>query len=246
MMYLLMTRLRGMVRQYSMILFLRTLSLYVHWSSIQEFAHVMARISGYKGNPEDLMEESKSGLMSYVFGQDRSKGLDISQFKRLQRELIRDVLFLEFRRYRPDPKSQTIDELDFCHHLLYNANIPSKKKAKMLKRVEKAFKDSPGVTFDEFKNFYYVLFGGADLERAMFFLDTEKNGVTKEEFGDIAKWVANKEVSRHVIDVVFTLLDENSDDHLSIQEFQPVLFQWRHSRGFQKASLQVSLGQLKI
>ena len=103
-----------------------------------------------------------------------------------------------------------------------------------------------GVTFEEFKNFYYVLFGGADLERAMFFLDTEKNGVTRDEFYNIARWVANKDISKHIIDVIFTLLDEDGDQHLSIKEFQPVLFQWRHSRGFQKASLHVSLGGLQI
>ena len=36
-----------------------------------------------------------------------------------------------------------------------------------------------GITFDAFKCFYNVLFGGADLERAMFFLDTEKNGINR-------------------------------------------------------------------
>ncbi len=79
----------------------------------------------------------------------------------------------------------------------------------------------------------------------MFFLDAEK-GVTRDEFNTIAHWIANKNISRHVIEVIFALLDEDSDEHLSIPEFQPVLFQWRHSRGFQKAFLQVSLGHLKI
>ena len=142
----------------------------------------MARVCGYRGNPEDLLKDNKSGLVTYIFGKDRSRVLHVNEFKRLQRELIRDVLFLEFIRYQPDEKYHTIDEIDFCKHLLYNAHIPSKKKQRMLKRVEKAFKDTQGITFDEFKNFYYVLFGGADLERAMFFLDTEKNGVTKDEF----------------------------------------------------------------
>ena len=36
-----------------------------------------------------------------------------------------------------------------------------------------------GVTFEMFKAFYYVLFGGSDLERAMFFLDKEKRGVLR-------------------------------------------------------------------
>ena len=42
------------------------------------------------------------------------------------------------------------------------------------------------------KNFYNVLFGGADLERAMFYLDTEGRGVNREEFAKIAAWVCNQ------------------------------------------------------
>lgn len=213
---------------------------------MQEFAHVMARIANYKGDPEELLNDGTSGVITYIFGTDRKRVMTRTEFIRLQRELIQDVLYLEFLRYTTDDSKQTISEIDFCNHLLYDSNMPSKKKAKMLKRVEKAFKSSPGVTFDEFKNFYYVLFGGSDLERAMFFLDSEKNGVTSEEFCNIAKWVANRGISEHIVDVIFTLLDEDGDKHLSVEEFQPVLFQWRHTRGFQKASLQVKLGHLKI
>ena len=50
-----------------------------------------------------------------------------------------------------------------------------------LNRVKKATKGlgNKGITFDMFKAFYYVLFGGSDMERAMFFLDAEKKGVTR-------------------------------------------------------------------
>ncbi len=213
----------------------------------KEFVHVMAAIAGYKGDTEKLVNDPKSGLMNYLFGKDRTKVLNPDRFKRFQRELIQDILYLEFMRYGPEKdKYHNISEVDFCTHLLYNSSIPSKKKAKLLKRVDKVFSGTKGVSFEEFKNFYYVLFGGADLERAMFFLDSEKKGVTRAEFIDIARWVANRDISEHIVDVVFTLLDEDGDEHLSIKEFQPVLFQWRHSRGFQKASLLVSLGHLKI
>ncbi len=208
----------------------------------------MAKVADYKGHPEDILQDHASGLMTYLFGQDRDRVVTREDFIRIQNDLISDVLFLEFRRYTPiDVGTQNISEADFCRHLLYNAHIPTKKKNKMVKRVEKKYHNKKeGIGFHDFKNFYYVLFGGADLERAMFFLDAEKKGVTREEFYHIAHWVANRDIPKHVIDVIFTLLDEDGDEHLSIQEFQPVLFQWRHSRGFQKASLQVSLGSLRI
>ncbi len=207
----------------------------------------MAKIADYKGHPEELLNDQKSGLISYIFGKDRSRVMTREEFMRIQRDLISDVLFLEFRRYTNENSNpQAIDEVQFGQHLLYNAHIPSKRKTKWLKRVEKKFKNTEGITFQDFKNFYYVLFGGADLERAMFFLNSSKKGVNREEFTQIARWVANRDISKHVIEVIFTLLDDDGDGHLSVSEFQPVLFQWRHSRGFQKASLHISLGHLKI
>ena len=48
----------------------------------------------------------------------------------------------------------------------------------MIKMVADKFHGkSEGISFDNFKTFYNVLFGGADLERAMFFLDNKNNGV---------------------------------------------------------------------
>ena len=72
----------------------------------------------------------------------------------------------------------------------------------MIKLVEAEFKGkSDGISFDSFKTFYNVLFGGADLERAMFFLDSENQGVTRDEFGKVANWVVGTQVDPHVIEV---------------------------------------------
>merc|ERR1719309_636833 len=89
----------------------------------------------------------------------------------------------------------------------------------MLQRVKKATKDlgTKGSTFDMFKSFYYVLFGGSDLERAMFFLDAEKKGVNRAEFVDIARWVAGCEIDPHLVEIVYALLDDDYDGHLSIK-----------------------------
>ena len=62
----------------------------------------------------------------------------------------------------------------------------------------------------------------------------------------IAQWVADIEVNPHMVDVIYALLDDNDDGSLSIQEFSPVLFQWRKSRGFQHQSLLIEIGNLKI
>jgi len=117
----------------------------------------------------------------------------------------------------------------------------------MIKRVALEFEaKSTGISFESFKTFYNVLFGGADLERAMLFFDDDNQGVNRDEFCKVANWVVGTDVDHHVIDVVFCLLDDNGDRNLSTSEFNPVLFSWRHSRGFQKGSLSVTLGNMKF
>ena len=75
----------------------------------------------------------------------------------------------------------------------------------MIKRVAEEFKgeNAKGISFDSFLTFYNVLFGGADLERAMFFLDEEHFGVTRDEFIKVANWVVGVEVDPHVVEVKF-------------------------------------------
>merc|ERR1712066_51678 len=213
----------------------------------KEFVHVLARVSNVKTSPEELMKNaSTSGLVRYLFGDDLSGSLKREDFVKLQSDLISNVLEMEFTRYAEDTK-HNISETDFCRHLLYSSSISQKKKEKMIKMVADKFQGkSEGISFDNFKSFYNVLFGGADLERAMFFLDNKNNGVNREEFREVANWVVGAEVDRHVIEVVYTLLDEDGDENLSTKEFNPVLFSWRHSRGFQNGALSVTLGNMKF
>ena len=228
----------------------------------QEFVHVLARVSNVKTNPEELMKNaSTSGLVRYLFGADLSGSLKKEDFVKLQADLISDVLEMEFTRYTQDTiiiiiiiiiryaedTNHNISETDFCRHLLYSSSISQKKKEKMIKMVADEFDGkSKGITFESFKTFYNVLFGGADLERAMFFLDSEKQGVTSDEFIKIANWVVGREVDPHVVEVLYCLLDEDGDRNLSTKEFSPVLFSWRNSRGFEKGALSVSLGNMKF
>ena len=162
----------------------------------------MARIANAKIDPDQLMREgATSGLVRYLFGDDLSGSLTKEHFVKLQSDLIDDVLEMEFTRY-VDSTEENISETDFCRHLLYSSSISQKRKEKMIKLVEAEFKGkSDGISFESFKTFYNVLFGGADLERAMFFLDSENQGVTRDEFGKVANWVVGTKVDPHVIEV---------------------------------------------
>ena len=91
---------------------------------------MIAKITNYKGDPNDLMKETHSGLVNYIFGKNRATQINKAGFMKLQQELIEDVLWLEFTRYSKDNK--TISDVDFCKHLLGSANITTKKKRQMV------------------------------------------------------------------------------------------------------------------
>ena len=207
------------------------------------------------GTPEELTMAKYSGLMNYLFGPHRRKKMTKDAFLKFRGQMIDDILYMEFTRYcksLPDlpnlsfpQHNPIITDVEFCEHLLANANIPSKKKAQMIKRVTRFFGDSSsnptqlaeGITFDMFRSFYHVLYCGADLERGMFFYDLEHGGMTKEQFSELSKWISDMEVDDHVVDVIFLLLDDDRTGVLSIDNFTPLLAEWRLSRAFMQASM---------
>lgn len=228
----------------------------------KEYLKVMGKISKHTGglgryddcgSPAELLTCKYSGLMTYLFGKHRTKKFTKDAFLKFRGHVIDDILWLEFTRYckdlpdlpkLPQQKFPIITDVEFCEHLLAHANLPPKKKAAMIKRVTRFFGESAsnptqiaeGITFDMFKSFYQVLFCGADLERAMYFRDLESGGITKKEFIELSKYVSDMEVDEHVVDVIFLLLDDDGHQLLSIENFSPLLAEWRHSRAFMQAS----------
>merc|ERR1712106_1136673 len=219
----------------------------------KEFAYVstkMAHKTGGFGSYTNLDQEeilvSSSGLLNYLFGKDRTKSITREDIKKLQADLLEEIIELEFSEYDKDGSGR-ISEVDLCSFLLKNTKYTPKKKAAMLKRVEKMWPSKArGVSLPSFKNLFYVLAGGAELERALFYLDVEGIGVDMEEFRKISSWVSQKELSDHVAKVLFALLDDDGDGRFFKEEIGPVLFDWRQSRGFEKGSIHVSMGQLRI
>jgi len=219
----------------------------------KEFAFVstkMAHRSGGFGSYTNVDQEeilaSSSGLLNYLFSKDRKKVLSRDDFSKLQSDLLEEIIQLEFSEYDPSGSGR-ISERDLCHFLLKNSKIPPKKQATMLKRVEKTWPSKArGISLPSFRNFFCVLAGGAELERALFFLDVENIGVDLDEFRKVSSWVSHQELSDHVAKVLFVLMEESSKGRLFKEVAGPVLFEWRCSRGFDKGSIQVSLGQLRI
>ena len=77
------------------------------------------------------------------------------RFLEFQRALQEEILALEFRR-KDDENSGRIPEKDFADLLIAYAGFQPKKKAKMLRKVRKAYDEetSPGVGLMDYLNFY--------------------------------------------------------------------------------------------
>ena len=104
-----------------------------------------------------------SGLINFFFGPQHEGILTVDKFLEFQRRLQNEILALEFKRkVSDDEDADTISEKDFADLLIAYAGFPSKKKAKMLKRVRREFHSeqnadkSKGISLNDYLNFYQV------------------------------------------------------------------------------------------
>ncbi|RUS89715.1 hypothetical protein EGW08_002533 [Elysia chlorotica] len=171
------------------------------------------------------------GLSEYFFGPDGKKKLTVSEFLEFQRQLQREINKIEFNRHAEEG---ILSERDFGSILLSYAGLPDSKRARMLKRVRRKFKDQPvGITFDEYLAFWKFLKSINDVDTALSFYHLAGVSIDQETFKHVAKTVALVELKDHLIDVVFTLFDENNDGELSNKEFVSVM-KGRVMRGLEK------------
>jgi len=220
---------------------------------VKEFAYVSTKMAHKYGGFGSYTEmdqaevlSSSSGLLNYLFGKERNGTLTREKFKQLQQDLLEEIIELEFREYDTGNTGR-ISEGDFVNFLLKNGKITPKKKAQLIKKVEKIWPSKGrGVSLPSFKSFFYVLAGSVELERALFFLDVEGIGVDKEEFRKISSWVSGLNTSDHVVNVLYVMFDEDEDGRIYRDDIANVLFDWRQARGLDKGGIHVSLGQIRI
>ncbi|XP_052263436.1 calcium uptake protein 1, mitochondrial-like isoform X2 [Dreissena polymorpha] len=188
----------------------------------------------HRDHKNNVVKEIGSALTTYFFRADNSKKLTVQQFITFQEELQREVLRLEFQRY--DPEDGKITEKDFASLLLTYAGFPDKKKALMIRRVKKAYKEeenAKGITFQEYENFWKFLQNITDVDTALSFYHLAGVSIDQETLKHVSNTVVHVALSDHVVEVVFTLFDENEDGQLSNREFVSVMKR-RLMRGLEK------------
>ncbi|CAL1689433.1 unnamed protein product [Lasius platythorax] len=174
-----------------------------------------------------------SALTTYFFGPQMNQKLTIEKFLDFQQQLQREILSLEFERRNPD-EDGNITEVDFTELLLAYAGYTAKKKAKMLKRVKKTFKENPkGISKEEYLKFFHFLNNINDVDTALTFYHIAGASIDQATLKHVAKTVAHVDLTDHIIQVVYTIFDENMDGQLSNREFVAVMKN-RVLRGLEK------------
>lgn len=184
-------------------------------------------------NTGNTFKGVNSALTTYFFGENRDKKLTIEKFLEFQEQLQREILSLEFQRKDPDENGK-ITEADFTELLLAYAGYPPKKKSRLIKRVKKKFKENAvGISASDYLKFFHFLNNINDVDTALTFYHIASASIDQATLKHVAKTVAHVDLSDHVIDVVFTIFDENLDGQLSNKEFIAVMKN-RLLRGLEK------------
>lgn len=184
-------------------------------------------------NTGNTFKGVNSALITYFFGPQLDKKLTIEKFLDFQHQLQREILSLEFKRKKPNDNGN-IAEADFAELLLAYAGYPQKKKLKKLKRVKRKFRDHGiGISRDDYLDFFHFLNNINDVDTALTFYHIAGASIDQATLKHVAKTVAHVDLSDHVIDVVFTIFDENMDGQLSNREFVAVMKN-RLLRGLEK------------
>ena len=100
---------------------------------------------------------SSSGLLNYLFGKNRDQSLTKEKFKKLQTDLLDEIVELEFMEYDTENTGR-ISEADFVNFLLKNGKLMPKKRAQLIKKVQSRWPaKGRGVSLPSFK-VYFILF----------------------------------------------------------------------------------------
>ncbi|XP_041976112.1 calcium uptake protein 1 homolog, mitochondrial-like isoform X4 [Aricia agestis] len=184
-------------------------------------------------NTGNTFKGINSALTTYFFGPTLKEKLTIEKFLDFQHQLQKEILSLEFQRKQPDENGR-ITEADFAELLLAYAGYPAKKKARMLKRVKKAFRDhGVGITKEDYLSFFHLLNNINDVDTALTFYHIAGASIDQPTLRHVARTVAHVDLHPHLVNVVFTIFDENMDGQLSNREFVAVMKN-RLLRGLEK------------
>uniref|UniRef100_A0A672YPT0 Mitochondrial calcium uptake family, member 3b n=1 Tax=Sphaeramia orbicularis TaxID=375764 RepID=A0A672YPT0_9TELE len=169
-------------------------------------------------------EKTETTLLVHFFGKKGKAELKFEDFYKFMDNLQTEVLEIEFLSYSKG--MPTISEEDFARILLRYTNVDD--VSGYLENVRQSMPDEKGITFEEFRSFFQFLNNLEDFTIAMQMYNFANRSVGQEEFSRAVYVATGITLTRHLVNTVFKIFDEDHDDKLSHKEFIGVMKERLH------------------
>ncbi|XP_077957649.1 calcium uptake protein 3, mitochondrial isoform X2 [Gasterosteus aculeatus] len=177
--------------------------------------------------PHSVDEKTETTLLVHFFGKKGKAELKFEDFYEFMDNLQTEVLEIEFLSYCKG--LPTISEEDFARILLRYTNVDD--VSEYLENVRHSLPEEKGISFEEFRSFFQFLNNLEDFTIAMQMYNFANRSVGQEEFTRAVYVATGITLSRHLVNTVFKIFDEDRDDKLSHKEFIGVMKERLHRRG---------------
>ncbi|XP_036324901.1 calcium uptake protein 3, mitochondrial isoform X9 [Rhagoletis pomonella] len=172
-------------------------------------------------------------LQIHLFGKKGNQDLNYDGFHKFMDNLQTEVLELEFSEFSKG--NVAITENDFAKILLRYTYLNTEEYDAYLERLMDRIKVQRGITFEEFRDFCRFLNNLEDFAIAMRMYTLADRAISQSEFSRAVKICTGFKLSKHLIDTVFAIFDDNGDGMLSYREFIAIMKDRVH-RGFKSSS----------
>ncbi|CAL8357247.1 unnamed protein product [Merluccius merluccius] len=163
-------------------------------------------------------------LLVHFFGKKGKAELNFEDFYKFMDNLQTEMLEIEFLSYSKG--MPTISEEDFARTLLRYTNVEN--ISGYLDNVRNSIADEKGITFEEFRSFFQFLNNLEDFTIAMQMYNFANRSIGQDEFTRAVYVATGLNLTRHVVNTVFKIFDEDHDDKLSYKEFLGVMKERLH------------------
>ncbi|XP_004537192.1 calcium uptake protein 3, mitochondrial isoform X2 [Ceratitis capitata] len=172
-------------------------------------------------------------LQIHLFGKKGNQDLNYDGFYKFMDNLQTEVLELEFNEFSKG--NVAITENDFAKILLRYTYLNAEEYDAYLERLMDRVKVERGITFEEFRDFCRFLNNLEDFAIAMRMYTLADRAISQSEFSRAVKICTGFSLSKHLIDTVFAIFDDNGDGMLSYREFIAIMKDRVH-RGFKSSA----------
>ncbi|KAM7418092.1 hypothetical protein PAMA_017637 [Pampus argenteus] len=168
---------------------------------------------------EHVDEKTETTLLVHFFGKKGKAELKFEDFYKFMDNLQTELLEIEFLSYSKG--MPTISEEDFARILLRYTDVDD--VSGYLENVRHSMPDEKGITFEEFRSFFQFLNNLEDFTIAMQMYNFANRSIGQEEFSRAVYVATDIKLTRHLVNTVFKIFDEDHDDKLSHKEFVGVM-----------------------